>query len=481
LITPPLTKEQRMGMFAEGGAVMPGLGILYIASFMRKHGLEVEILDAEGQGLNREATVQYLTQRNPDIIGITTTTLSIISAGELAQDLKIRIPHVKVFLGGAHVTALPKETMEDFCAIDGCVLGDGESSFTKIVENIQGGLEWDVGVDGVVGRRDGTLFTHPKEEHLQELDALPFPAWDLLDGFPLRYRPPFHSYQRLPVANIITTRGCPFNCSFCDRSVFGKSIYSHSVGYVIEMIEYLIREFGIREVSIKDDAFMSSSDWVAKFCEELRRRDLGLVWSCNARVNFVNEDMLSQMKSAGCRMISYGIESGSPGILKKMMKGITKEQIINALQLTRKKGIVSKGFFMIGVPGESPETLKETLNFINDIPLDELNINFFTPFPGSDLFRQVLQEGFQPDFSQMSMLEPVYIPEGLTEEELRRYQKRIIYSFYLRPSKIALYSLRVLKDFHELKRIHRMARVLGAAIYDEFRGSSNLPVYRRNS
>jgi len=444
---------------------MPGLGLLSIAAFMRKDGLSAKVLDAEGRGIDIEATVHAIVKQNPGVVGITATTLSIISAAAVAKAIKARIPSVKVFLGGPHVTAMPMETMHSFPGIDGCVLGDGELSFTTIVRNIQNGNEIDSGVDGLVWRNGDEILNRPKKGHLRNLDILPFPAWDLLNGFPQAYRPPFHSYRRLPVANIITTRGCPHVCSFCDRSVFGRKTYSHSIEYVVEMIDYLIRDFGIREISIKDDMFILSTERVIEFCRLLEKKKIDITWSCNARVDRVNEKIVRAMKRAGCWLISYGIESGSPRMLKKMMKGITKKQIIDALGLTRKNGIVSKGFFMIGIPGESTNTMKETLDFIKKLPLDELNINFFTPFPGSKLFSEVLQEGFEPDFSRMNMLDPVYVPQGLTEEDLERYQQRIIYSFYLKPSKIALYAQRALRDVHEFKRIIRMAKMFSAITY----------------
>jgi anaerobic magnesium-protoporphyrin IX monomethyl ester cyclase len=465
LLTPPLTTKDRMGHLAEGGAVMPGLGLLYIASMMREEGLPVTILDAEGRGLDLKAAVQAIVGENPEVLGITATTLSICSATRVAREVKSRIPGIKIFLGGPHVTAMPEETLDSEPCIDGFVWGDGERSFTKIVRNIEEGVGIGRGVHGLVWRQGGQTLINPKNGYFKDLDQLPFPAWDLLTGFPAIYRPPFHSYRRLPVANIITTRGCPHVCSFCDQSVFGDKVHSHSVDYVIEMIQYLVKDFGIAEISIKDDMFILSPERVSEFCQQIRDRNLDITWSCNARVNCVSKDMLREMKHAGCWMISYGIESGSPKMLKKMMKGITKKQVTDALVATRNAGIVSKGFFMIGVPGETIDTLKETLSFVEALPLDELNVNFFTPFPGSKLYREVLSEGFKPDFARMNMLHPVYVPQGLAEKDLMKYQKRIIRSFYLNPSKMAFYGLRALKDTNEFKRVFRMGKMFVTMAY----------------
>lgn len=470
LLIPPLSLEQRMGELAEGGAVMPGLGILYIASYLRKAGMPVTILDAEGKGLDVDRTVEAIANHRPDILGITTTTVSIIAATEVAKKLKEKLPDVKIYIGGPHVTALPTETMNSFKQIDGCILGDGEVSFAQVVKNINNGVPLDTDVDGVVWRNNnGNIIFKPKCGYLEDLDSLPFPAWDLLEGFPKIYRPPFHSYRRLPVANIITTRGCPYACSFCDRSVFGKKTYSHSIEYVIGLIEQLVRDYGIREIAIKDDMFVMSKERVSEFCEGLRKKNIKILWSCNARVNFINDELLKEMESSGCWMIAYGIESGSPEMLKKMMKGITKEQSINALRLTRKNGIVSKGFFMVGIPGETVKTMQETLDFIKELPLDEMNVNCFTPFPGSKLYNEAVAEGFKPDFARMNMIDTVYVPKGLTEDDLKKYQKKIIYSFYLKPAKIILYLSRAMKDINEFKRIFRMVKMFALVIMSKLK------------
>lgn len=458
LLTPPLAARDRMGDLHEAGAVMPGLGLLYLAANLRKHGHPVRVLDAEGLCLDTATVVEMLRVSPPKVLGIGTTTLSLFNAASVAEAVKARLPETLVVLGGPHVTALPRQTMEQFPAIDACILGDGETSLLALVENALGGRELGQGVDGVLWREGADIRTHPKTRHIADLDSLPFPAWDLLDRFPGLYRPPFHSYRRLPVANIVTSRGCPGACSFCDRSVFGSKAHFHSIDYILEMVERLVKDFGIREIAIKDDMFTVTKERVGEFCARLRERKLDILWSCNARVNSVDGRMLGDMKRAGCWMISYGIESGSPAMLKKMMKGATLDQARRALTLTRASGMVSKGFFLLGIPGETSASLAETLRFLGDLELDEMSLNFFTPFPGSKLYAEILAEGFEPDFSRMSMQEVVYLPKGLTEADLRRFQKKMIRSFYLRPGKLLGYFARGLGDSGERKRLWRMGK-----------------------
>lgn len=448
-----------MGALHEAGSVMPALGLLYLAGYLRANGHGVSILDAEGLGYSLEQTVDEVRHLAPDVLGITTTTLSVHQAAAVAQRAKSFLPSLRVILGGPHVTALPEDTMSRFPAVDGCVLGDGEISFGRIVDNIANGRSLGDGVDGFLWRDGARLVLNEKTRHLHDLDSLPMPAFDLLDGFPHRYRPPFHSFHQLPVANIVTARGCPGVCSFCDRSVFGRKPFFHSVAYIMEMIELLVEKYGVREISIKDDMFVVDKGRVFQFCDALRERKLDITWSCNARVNYVSDDMLGAMKSAGCWMISYGIESGSPEMLGKMMKGITLKQVDNALELTRKHGIVSKGFFMIGIPGETEQTLQQTLEYLPRLRLDEMNVNFFTPFPGSALYTETLAEGFSPDFTRMNMMDIVYTPRGLDEATLKKYQKMMIRAFYLRPAKLFDYLLRALGNWNEMRRLWRMAKL----------------------
>ena len=176
LVTPPLKLKERMGTLAEGGAVMPGLGILYIAAYMRGEGLEVSILDAEGRGMDTQAALKVIVKENPHVVGITATTLSITSAAALAKEIKAKAPHIKVLVGGPHVTAMPFETMDSFPYIDGCVLGDGELSFTKIVQNAANGVAMSGDVDGLVWRDGNEVLISPKKGHLGDLDILPIPA-----------------------------------------------------------------------------------------------------------------------------------------------------------------------------------------------------------------------------------------------------------------------------------------------------------------
>jgi radical SAM superfamily enzyme YgiQ (UPF0313 family) len=459
LLTPPLSESERFGDFTGAGAIMPGIGLLSIAACLKKSKFSVSLLDAEGKGLNLYQTVQKTIQMRPKILGITSTTLSIYSAAKVAANVKSKFPEMTIVFGGPHATALPMETMETFKSIDAIIIGDGELSFTALVGNLFSGEKIHKNVDGVFWREGDMILSNPKTKILSDLDSLPFPAWDLLDGFPKIYRPPFHSYRRLPVGNIITSRGCPGICSFCDRSVFGQRTYRHSNEYIVEMISYLIKDFGIKEIAIKDDMFVHSTEHIIEFYRLLEKKNIKINWSCNARVTAVNDEMLRIMKKAGCWMISYGIESGSPKMLKKMMKGATTKQALKAIQLTRKNGITSKGFFMAGIPEETQATVQETLDFLEILPLDEISINFFTPFPGSKLYEEVLNEGFKPDFERMSMQEMVYVPKTISRDILEKAIKKVVYKFYLRPVKIGLYLFRAMKNYYEFLRVLRMGNV----------------------
>lgn len=458
LLYPPIEKNSRAGRFADCIAVMPGLGLLYIASILRENNFDVRILDSEGLSLTFKQTVERVKNESPDVIGITSTNMSIVSCLKLVKVLKGILKDTLIFIGGPHVTAVPEETLKSEPSLDACFLGDSELTFLKAVKNINENKLFYDNNNGIVYRRDSSIIRLQKKGHFKDLDKLPFPAWDLLELFPKRYRPPFHSYHKLPLANIVTTRGCPMLCTFCDRSVFGDKLISHSNEYVVEMIQKLVSDFGIREISIKDDMFTFSKKRVLEFCELLQKKNINISWNCNARVNSVDLTMLKAMKKSGCWLISYGIESGSEKMLSKMDKRITKNQVVSALKMTREVGIASKGFFMTGIPGETKETVDETLCFIKTLPLDEISINYFTPFPGTKLYNEAVEDGFKPDYQKMNMQELVYCPSTIHHKDLKAAMKKIIYTFYLNPKKLGRNIGRSLKNYSEFKRFVRMSK-----------------------
>jgi len=207
------------------------------------------------------------------------------------------------------------------------------------------------------------------------------------------------------------------------------------------MIDYLVKKFGVREIIFEDDQFLIKKERVAEICEGLLKANWRISWCCSGRVNSVNDiELLKLMKRSGCWQVSYGIESGSQEILDFAKKGTTIAQIVNAVRLTNEAGILSKGYFIFGLPRETEHSMRNTINFAKSIPLNDMSAFILTPFPGSEMFDIAKQHGtVKKDFEKMNLLNVVYVPKGLTEETLLYYQQRFMKEFYLRPRIIGNY------------------------------------------
>lgn len=454
LVYPPLRRGEVYGPYEKAENVLPPLGLASLAAVAREKGLDVAIVDAVAEGLSIGLTADRVRGMNPRFVGITATTVAIENAALLASLLKEALPGATTIIGGVHVTAIPEKTMSLFPAFDVAVLGEGERTLLELIESIdsRAGL---AAVRGIAFRdNDAAVFTPPRP-FIDDLDTLPFPAYDLLPDLSHYYRPSAHNFKRLPSAPMMTSRGCPGQCIFCDLTIFGRRCRRNSVPYVMRLIEHLIRKFGIRDIRIPDDTFVIKRDYVVSLCEEIIRRNIDISWSCQARVNFVDPEILGMMKRAGCWQIDYGIESGSPAILKTLKKGITTEKAREALRWTQEAGIQSKGYFMLGSPGETPETIEETILFARTACLDSFQVSFFTPFPGSPAYAEIDRHGvLDENWGRMSIWNPVFVPHGMTKEQLVKASQRALRSFYLRPGTIMRYLTRIrsLRAFHDVAK-----------------------------
>jgi len=447
LANAPYSLEERYGDLASIGATLPHLGLLSLGAVLREEGHRICIVDASAQGMGYEQTVEETKTFQPDIIALTAVTPSIIKTVKLAAMMKGIFPSVPIVIGGPHFTAVPEQTLSDYPVFDYGVVGEGEVTLTELVEALSsGGTLPDVA--GIVYRENSEVVFSPPRPHIKDLDVLPFPAWDLLPGFPSQYHPALFKYKKLPATHIVSARGCPHKCIFCDTSVFSRRIRFHSSEYILNMIGYLVENFGIKEIIFEDDQFLINKKRMKKICEGILKAKWPISWCCSARVNSVNDlALLKLMKKSGCWQISYGIESGNQKILDFAQKGITINQIEKAVRLTHKAGILSKGYFIFGLPYENEKTMQNTISFAKSIPLNDMSVFTLTPFPGSKMYNIAEQYGtIKKDFEKMNLLEVVYVPTDLSKERLLYYQRRFMKEFYLRPRIIANYLRRLLTN-----------------------------------
>ncbi|MCX6355725.1 MAG: radical SAM protein [Candidatus Aureabacteria bacterium] len=459
-LNPPLSTQERYGALAAAGAMEPPHGLTYLASVMRESGWDTHILDAEALRLNESEAVERTISLSPEIVACTAVTLSIQRAAAVAAAVKKLRPDIITIAGGVHLTSQPNETMLRFPSFDYGVIGEGERTLAELAAALSDNQETR-GIPGVVSRDGARVHQAPRRPFIKELDTLPMPAWDLLPHLPRYYYLPPQSIQATPSTSLITSRGCTGRCIFCDTSVFRNVCRAHSAEYVVEMIRTLRHRFGIREILFEDDNFMIFGRRLQQLTELMTREGITLSWSCLARADMMPDpSVLQDMRRAGCWQILIGIESGCQEILDFEKKGITLEQIEDAVRRVRSAGMRTKGFLMLGHPMETEETIKRTLRFVTRIPLDDISVTFFTVFPGAPIAEEASRYGrVISDFSKMSVFQPTFIPEGFTAEKLDLYARYYLKKFYLRP-RIVLSYLGRMRSWRQLRAMLKGACAL---------------------
>lgn len=444
LVNAPLTKHQLQGDFEDVANVLPPLGIGYVAAVLEREGFKPQILDALVLGMGVEETIEELVKGKPDIVAFTSTVIFITATRQIAEGVKKALPNSLVVLGGPHISALPEETMQHKC-FDLGVLGEGEFTFLEIAKKYAQtpGLVKDTktlnGIKGVIFRNRGKLVKAVPRSLIQDLDSLPFPAWHLYP--PLKkYSPVAASCKKHPYMHMMSSRGCPYQCIFCDGKVFGKSARLRTPKNVVDEIEAIIDFYGAKEIRFFDDTFTIDRQRAMDICNEILKRKLDIVWTAITRVNHVDPELLKKMKEAGCWQISYGLESGSQRMLNIMKKGATVEQGKKAVIWTKQAGMDARAYFVFGIPGETLESIQTTIDFAKSLPLDVVTFYNVTLMPGNELFQLAQKEGtilhhnyehYNPSISDDTMF--AYLPEGMSKDDLRKAVKRAHKEFYLRP------------------------------------------------
>jgi radical SAM superfamily enzyme YgiQ (UPF0313 family) len=434
-VEPPYVCWDRRGdRVREGEEEMPGIGTLTLAAVVRALGHRVAIVDGKRTGTPVEEVARRVVAHAPDHVGISATTISIHNAARIARLVKDQRPGAVVTVGGPHVSAVPERTLRTFPAFDYGVVGEGERSYPELIACAAAGDD-PRDVAGLVWRDADGVHANPRAPYLdgEDLDRLPEPAWDLVPDFPLDFQPNVFNYRATPVASLVTSRGCPFSCTFCDRSTSGRRGRFHGVEYVVAMCRRLER-LGVRHILFYDDLFTVNRPRVVELCERFLAEGFRFTWSCNSHPNLLDAEHLRLMRRAGCWQIAYGIESGSQRILDRVKHEVRIPRMLETLRATRAAGIRAKGLLMMAHPGEDEASLAETVRFLRRAPLDLAQVTKFTPYPGTPSYETVSEHGvFREDWERMNAMHWVFVPHGLTPETLERWFRRAYQAFYTRP------------------------------------------------
>lgn len=453
-VNPPLTMKERYGDLSKAGSHLPPMALCNLAAVVRSKGVNAYIIDAPAINYTVNETVNEILRISPDSVGFTAATVSINNAAAVAKELREVGFDKPIILGGPHVTALPERTLEEYPHFDYAAIGEAEETIIDIINN---GNDTDSleNISGLVIRKNGKVIRTQPRDFIKNLDELPFPAWDLLPDFPNNYSQSSMRSHRAPSACLITSRGCYGQCTFCDTSVFGRHIRAFSAEYVIAMIQEMIDKYGIKDIAFYDDNFIVNSKRLEKICNYITNNKIDLTWSCDARIDTVKSiEKLRMMKAAGCWQICYGIESGSQEILDEEKKNTKIEKIEEVVLWTAKTGIKVKGFFMMGHPLETVDSMRKTIDFAKKLPLSNAHVTFVTPLPGTELYKTAASYGeFDCDWRKMNMWSPVFVPKDVTLEQMYEYKNKFFREFYLRPRIIWDFT----KEIRSLKQIEGLA------------------------
>jgi len=366
----------------------PPLGLAYLGAALENAGIQVKILDYVVYPYRRDVLEAIIKDFKPQVAGATAVSMTFEHAKQVLREIKIIDPEILTVMGGPHVTFCAHETLKNFAELDVVVIGEGEETFVELIYENHRASDLS-SVSGIAYRVGSKIKSTAGRKRIKDLDALPFPARHLL---PLgRYRA-----LRMPIS-ITTSRGCPYKCIFCvGRKMVGARVRYHSADRVAAELQYLAN-LKFHQINIADDLFTANPKHCLAVCEKILQKNLAIKWTSFARVDTVSEKLLSGMKAAGCTAVSFGIESASPAILKTIKKGITLEQIRNAVRMCRRTGIRAYASFILGLPGETSQTIKETLNFAADLQQEGLAYGFhiLAPFPGTEVREQADQLGIR--------------------------------------------------------------------------------------
>ena len=405
IVAPPYPLEE---------APAPPLGVTYVAAAFENAGAEVRIFDYIVSGYTPEKLRAQLDEFRPDVVGSTSVTLNFPGAAEIVSTAKRHRPSLITMMGGPHVSFTAERSLIAYPGIDLIVRGEGEGTIAELMAGEMNPSAWER-IRGLAFRRDGGIVMTEPQPFIEDLDTLPLPARHLL---------PMSRYQALGYSiSIITSRGCPYSCIFCQgRRMVGNRVRLRSASRVVDEIEQIL-SYGIDRINVADDLFVSHSGRVKEVCGEILRRGLRFNWSAFARVNTVDRETLRLMREAGCDSVSFGVETGNPDLLKLIRKGITREQVREAVSLCKETGIIAHTSFIVGLPGETPETLKETGEFAASLG-SLYGYHFLAPFPGTTVREEVDKydlEILTDDWTRYDANSAIVRTSRLAPEEIDRF------------------------------------------------------------
>jgi anaerobic magnesium-protoporphyrin IX monomethyl ester cyclase len=407
------------------------LGLGYLGAVLEKNHYEVDVIDCQVLKLSYEDFRSELLKRKPDIVGLTSTTLTYNPALKLAKIAKKVLPDCLIFIGGPHVTFWDDKALGECPALDVIVRKEGEYTLLELVQKVEAGESFD-DVLGITYRKDGKIFRNLDRPYIEDLDSLPFPARHLWPMENLR------KYE--DILYLAASRGCIFWCEFCATvRMHGRKFRMRSPKNIVDELEFLHKTYGVTSFTFCDDAFTVEPTITEELCRLIIKRKLNIKWNCGTRVDMLTKELLTTMRDAGCVSVWSGVESGSQEVLDAMHKGITTEQTMRVFGWIRELGLKPAPNVILGFPGETKESAWKTIKFVEKISPNEVGFyNIATPFPGTPLYDSVKKNGWLrvTDFDKYDTVTPIFETPWLSMKELKKIREQAFHHFYLRPTYI---------------------------------------------
>lgn len=417
------------------GVIAPPLGLGYMAAMLEQNDIPVDILDASALDLEYSEIKDEIIKRKPDLVALTALTPTIGTALKSAEVVRKALPNTTIAIGGYHPTFNFNEIIED-PNIDIVIRGEGEQTIVELAQAMENGDDLS-NINGLVFKDNvdntKTIIT-PDRAVIEDLDTIPYPALHLM---------PMDKYRMLDVTThmttMITTRGCPNQCSFCSSAAMhGRKVRSRSTKNIVDEIEYLKNNYDIDTVAFLDDTFTLNKRKVKEICNEIMARNLNIMWGCTSRVDNLDEDLLETMRESGCITIFMGVESANQQSLDNMNKQITVGKIEHAFQIAREKKIRTIASVAIGMPGDTKENINKTLQFVKKIKPNYAIFSLATPYPGTRFYQEAFEKNLikVKDWSKYTLITPILETVDCSIEDLRKIQTKAFIKFYLRPGYI---------------------------------------------
>ena len=454
LINPPYFKKGG-NIWKSVSSCMPPYGLMVLAACIEKEGYKVKILDTYAHKLAVDDIEDFLkkTYDEPRFIGLTSSTVNVKHAYAVSEICKKLWPKAKIIFGGVHATSKPEEPLLSKAA-DFVIRGEAEYTFVDLIKGKK--LEE---INGLTYFDKKGKIIHNKEGTFVDLDKLPLPAYHLL---PMdKYFPAVGSYKRLPAMNVVTSRGCPGKCTFCYQP-FGNALRQRSPRKIADEIKLLVDEYGIKEICFYDDNFTTFKHKIKEFCNILIDEGIDITWICFARVDWIDLDLMKLMKKTGCHQILFGAESASQKILDNIRKNISPDKVRKAVALAKEAGIDCRVTFLLGCPGETEETMEETIQFALELDPEIALFNIVSPNPGTQMYDWAVQNNYlstkswdEYDWGEVILTLPTVSPD-----KVKAYYKAAFKRFYLRPGYILRMILKVRTKNDFITLLHGFKGVL---------------------